>query len=149
MSGDVHLRDLGKDWELRINLLSESAPAVEPPAHVWKRSPSGSGRTGPICESWLNRLWDSSVSWRGRAAPLPRPLPARAAEVHVAANIEPAARAAAGATIEATRPAPLAAGRIESRLSAVVPASSHMAVLLDKDRRPMMNADLDASPRAG
>ena len=34
---------------------------------------------------------------------------------------------------------------IESRLSAVVPASSHMAVLLDKDRRPMMNADLDVS----
>jgi prophage DNA circulation protein len=34
---------------------------------------------------------------------------------------------------------------IESRLNAVAPAPSHVAVLLDKDRRPMMNADLDVA----
>jgi anti-sigma-K factor RskA len=35
LSDDERLRDAAEDWELRLNLLGESAPAVEPPAHVW------------------------------------------------------------------------------------------------------------------
>jgi anti-sigma-K factor RskA len=184
-SGDVHLRDLAQDWELRINLLSESAPAVEPPARVWDNIAQ---RIGPdpalIRESWLNRLWDSLGFWRGAAALAAAAAAALAVNVtlqppgagreQIAAldgrltNVE-TKLAAGGATpreigalderlarIEAaTRglaetPSNIAAlgGRlagIESRLSAVVPASSHMAVLLDKDRRPMMNADLDVT----
>ena len=69
MSGDVHLRDLAQDWELRINLLSESAPAVEPPAHVWEEIAQRIGPdSAPLRESWLNRLWDSLSFWRGAGA---------------------------------------------------------------------------------
>ena len=35
LSGDRDLRDLVEAWELRLNLLAKSAPAVEPRAHVW------------------------------------------------------------------------------------------------------------------
>ena len=34
LSDDTYLRDLAEDWELRLNLLAESAPAVAPPART-------------------------------------------------------------------------------------------------------------------
>ena len=36
LSADAYLRDLAENWELRLNLLAESAPEVTPPAHVWE-----------------------------------------------------------------------------------------------------------------
>ena len=136
MSGDVHLRDLAQDWELRINLLSESAPAVEPPAHVWEEIAQRIGPdSAPLRESWLNRLWDSLSFWRGAGA-----LAAAAAALAVHVALQPP-----GAGREQIEALDRRLAGIESRLSAVVPASSHMAVLLDKDRRPMMNADLDVT----
>jgi anti-sigma-K factor RskA len=69
LSGNASLRDLVNDWELRVNLLSESAPAVEPPAHVWKEIAQRIGPdSAPMRESWLNRLWDSLSFWRGAGA---------------------------------------------------------------------------------
>jgi anti-sigma-K factor RskA len=185
LSGDVHLRDLAQDWELRINLLSESAPTVEPPAHVWKEIAQRIGPdSAPMRESWLNRLWDSLGFWRGAGALAAAAAAALAVDValqppgagreqiealdrrltgietkltavdatprEISALDERLARIEAATRGLAETPSNIAAlgGRlagIESRLSAVVPASSHMAVLLDKDRRPMMNADLDVT----
>lgn len=137
LSSNGRLRDLARDWELRINLLSESAPAVEPPARVWDKIAQRIGpNSAPIRESWLNQLWDSLSFWRSVGA-----LAATAAAAlafHVA--LQPR-----GAEREQIEALDRRLAGIESRLSAVVPASSHMAVLLDKDRRPMMNADLDVA----
>jgi anti-sigma-K factor RskA len=35
LRGDVDLRALVQDWEMRVNVLAESAPAVVPPARMW------------------------------------------------------------------------------------------------------------------
>ena len=65
LSGDARLRDQAEDWELRLNLLGESAPAVAPPARVWEGIAE---RVGPGAaatrDSLLNRLWDSLGFWR-------------------------------------------------------------------------------------
>ena len=67
LSGDARLRDLAEDWELRVNLLAESAPAVAPPARVWEGIAERIGpASAPVRESRLNRLWDSLGFWRGR-----------------------------------------------------------------------------------
>jgi anti-sigma-K factor RskA len=66
LSGDAYLRDLALDWELRVNLLAESAPAVEPPARVWQGIAKEIGQTSaPVRDSLLHRLWDSLGFWRG------------------------------------------------------------------------------------
>ena len=49
LSDDAYLRDLAEDWELRLNLLAESAPAVAPPRTSGRASPSGSGRQRRLC----------------------------------------------------------------------------------------------------
>jgi anti-sigma-K factor RskA len=65
LSGDARLRDAAEDWELRVNLLGESAPPVAPPARVWEGIAE---RIGPGAaatrDSLLNRLWDSLGFWR-------------------------------------------------------------------------------------
>jgi anti-sigma-K factor RskA len=64
-SGDPRLRDAAEDWELRINLLGESAPAVEPTARVWERIAERLGpASAPARDSLLSRLWDSLGFWR-------------------------------------------------------------------------------------
>ena len=71
LSGNADLRDLAQDWELRVNLLAESAPAVEPPAHVWEgiaRRVGPASAPAPLPESRRNWLWDSLGFWRGAAA---------------------------------------------------------------------------------
>jgi anti-sigma-K factor RskA len=64
LAGDPELRDLVQAWEMRVNLLAESAPAVPPPDHLWQRI---SQRIGPAPErrSLLDRLWESLGFWRG------------------------------------------------------------------------------------
>jgi anti-sigma-K factor RskA len=63
LSDDAQLRDAAEDWELRVNLLGESAPPVAPPARVWERITE---RIGPASarDNLLNRLWDSLGFWR-------------------------------------------------------------------------------------
>ena len=159
LSGNASLRDLVKDWELRVNLLSESAPAVEPPAHVWEQIAQRIGpESAPMRESWLNRLWDSINFWRGISALAAAAAAALAVALQAPdagrqqiaglddrlARIDTAIRGLAEAPSKIAAFGDRLAG-IESRLNAVVPAPSHMAVLLDKDRRPMMNADMDVT----
>jgi anti-sigma-K factor RskA len=64
LAGDRGLRDLVQDWELRLNLLAESAPAVAPPTRVWQRIDQRLG-PAPVRESALSRWWNSLGFWRG------------------------------------------------------------------------------------
>jgi anti-sigma-K factor RskA len=64
LSGDVHLREAAEDWELRVNLLGESAPAVAPPARVWEGIVDRIGPAAATRDSLLYRLWDSLGFWR-------------------------------------------------------------------------------------
>ena len=72
LPGDAYLRDLAEDWELRLNLLAESAPAMPPPARVWEGIAERIGPTfaltgpasAPRRDSLLNGLWDRLGFWR-------------------------------------------------------------------------------------
>src|SRR5215510_8901900 len=73
LADDRDLRNLVEDWELRLNLLAETAPAVEPPESVWNGivreiAPAPAPAPAPVDESWLDRLWDSLGFWRAAAA---------------------------------------------------------------------------------
>jgi anti-sigma-K factor RskA len=66
LSEDAYLRDLAEDWELRVNLLGESAPPVAPPARVWERIAQRIGPAAvPVRDKRLRRLWQSLGFWRG------------------------------------------------------------------------------------
>jgi anti-sigma-K factor RskA len=66
LSGDARLRDLAEDWELRLNLLAESTPAVAPPARVWEQIAQRVGpETAPTRERFLDWLWGNLGFWRG------------------------------------------------------------------------------------
>lgn len=64
LAGDTALRDLVQNWELRLNLLAESARPVAPPARVWQRIEQ---RLGPAAarDGLLARWWNSLGFWRG------------------------------------------------------------------------------------
>jgi anti-sigma-K factor RskA len=160
LSGDPDLRDAAEDWELRVNLLGEAAPAVAPPERVWEGIAQ---RIGPASsaarDSLLHRLWESLGFWRaasllaGAAAALALYValqPPDAGQEQIAALDQRLARiegATQGLTETQSELAALGdrlAG-IESRLDATVPMLSHVAVLLDRYARPMMIADLDAA----
>jgi anti-sigma-K factor RskA len=160
LSGDPGLRDLAQDWELRINLLAESAPAVAPPPRVWDEIAERIGPAPtPARESLLDRLWGSLGFWRGAGL---LATAAAAVAVYVALRQPPGVEqqiAALGERLEriegttrslAETQGEIAAlgGRlagIESRLDATVPVLSHVAVLIDQYARPMMTADLDVA----
>jgi anti-sigma-K factor RskA len=161
LSGDRDLRHLVEAWELRLNLLAESTPAVEPPAHIWDEiARQIAPARAPVREGWRDRLWDSLGFWRAVAALTAATAAAlvcyvaflhpRVAREQVAglderlARIEDAVRGLVGV------PGEIAAlgGRlanVASRVDAVASRPTHVAVLLDKDRRPMMTADLDVA----
>jgi anti-sigma-K factor RskA len=165
LSGDRDLRALVEDWELRLNLLGESAPAVEPRAQVWSEiarqiAPTPASTPAPAREGWLDRLSDSLAFWRaaaGLAAATAAALifyvaflPPSVAPQQIAALDERLAR------IEDTTrgmigvPGEIAAlgdrlTNLASRVDVVASRPTHVAVLLDKDQRPMMTADLDTA----
>jgi anti-sigma-K factor RskA len=65
LSDNAQLRDLAEDWELRLNLLAESAPAVAPSVHIWEGIDERIGpASAPVRDSLLHRLWDSLGFWR-------------------------------------------------------------------------------------
>ena len=64
LAADAALRDLVQDWELRLNLLAESAPAVAPPPRVWERITQRLG-AAPARQGLLARWWNSLGFWRG------------------------------------------------------------------------------------
>lgn len=161
LSDDRDLRDLVEHWELRLNLLGESAPAVEPPAHVWDEiSRRITPAAVPVREGWLDRLWDSLGFWRAAAglaaataAALvvyvaflhPRVAPGEIAALDARlARIEGAARGLGGVPGEIAALGDRLAG-LASRVDAVATRPTHVGVLLDKDQRPMMTADLDTA----
>jgi anti-sigma-K factor RskA len=159
LSGDRELRDLVDAWELRLNLLAESAPAVEPPAHVWDKI---AGQIAPapasLRDGWVDRLWYSLGFWRAATASAAATaaalvcyvafFPSRGAPEQIAAfderlrRIEVAARGLMGVPGEITALGDRLASLV-SRVDAVASRPTHVAVLLDKDQRPMMTADLD------
>jgi anti-sigma-K factor RskA len=181
LAADRSLRDLVQDWELRLNLLAESAPAVAPPDRVWQRIEQ---RLGPalVRESAVSRWWNSLGFWRGasllaagaaaalalfivmrppgvrpdqvaaldqRLAGIEGKLAAAAATPdRISALDERLARIESGTTGLAQTPAELSAltkrlASIENRINTIEPAPSHVAFLTDKDKRPMMEAQID------
>jgi anti-sigma-K factor RskA len=146
MSGDRNLRKLVEDWELRLNLLGESAPAVEPPAHVWDeidRRIAIAPVPATVREGWLDRLWDSIGFWRGAAA-----LATAAAAALVlyvvfhSRSVTPDQFAVFDQRLERIEDATRG---LATRVEAIAARPTHVAVLLDKDQRPMMTADLDTA----
>jgi anti-sigma-K factor RskA len=139
LSGDRDLADLVSEWELRLNLLAERAPDMAPPAHVWdeiaRRIAPGPARVseGPPDRLW-DRLWDSLGFWRAAAALASATAVALALYV---AFLPPSVAPEQIAALD-NRLAGLA-----SRVDALAARPTHVAVLLDKDQRPMMTADLD------
>jgi anti-sigma-K factor RskA len=147
LAGDRDLRKLVEDWEIKLNHLAESAPSIEPPPHVWDEidrrialAPGPRPAPAPVRDGWRDRLWDSVGFWRGATALaaatalllyvgfLPSVVPEQIAALDKRlARIEDATRGLA------------------SRVEAVAARPTHVAVLLDKDQRPMMTADLDTA----
>jgi anti-sigma-K factor RskA len=165
MSGDRDLRDLVQDWELRLNVLAESVPAVEPPAHVWDEiarqiAVAPAPAPAPVRKGRLDRLWDNLGFWRGAAALGAATaaalifyvafLPPRVAPGQMAAlderlaRIEDATRGLVGAPGEIAALGDRLAS-LASRVDTLASRPTHVAVLLDKDQRPMMTADLDVA----
>ncbi len=68
LPGDAGLRELVQGWEMRVNLLAESAPAVPPPPRVWEGIAQRIGPApmpAPAAPGLIERLWDSLGFWRG------------------------------------------------------------------------------------
>ncbi|HKA78913.1 MAG TPA: anti-sigma factor [Xanthobacteraceae bacterium] len=151
LSEDRDLRELVEHWELRLNLLAESAPPVEPRAQVWDAIARRIAPTpAPVREGWLDRLWDSLGFWRAAAGLAAATAAAlivyvafvspRVAPQQIAALDERLARIEDAARGLGDRLAGLA-----TRVDAVASRPTHVGVLLDKDQRPMMTVDLDTA----
>jgi anti-sigma-K factor RskA len=142
LSGDGNLRDLVERWELRLNPLAEQVPPVQPATHVWdeiarRTAPEPAASAASVRAGWFGHLWDSLGFWRGAAA-------------------LGAATAAALVVYVASLPrsvAPEQIAALDKRLAHIEDTTrvlaaarpTHVAVLLDKDQRPMMTADLDTA----
>ena len=151
MSHDRDLRDLVQGWELRLNALAESVPPVEPPAHVWDEitrriamesspAPAPAPAPAPVGKGWLDRLWDNLGLWRGAAA---LATATAAALVLYVALLPPRVQLEQIAGEIAALGERLAS--VARQVDAVASRPTHVAVLLDKDQRPMMTADLDVA----
>lgn len=169
LSSDRALRGLVEDWELLLSPLAESFAPVEPPGHVWDEiakqiapaAPAAAAapamQRAPVPETRLTRWWDSLTLWRTAAA-----MAATAAAVifYAASRPSPLAQQIAAldgrlARIEQTTqdaPAKIAAldnrmTDLGRRINGLASQPTHVAVLLDKNQRPMMTADFDDADR--
>jgi anti-sigma-K factor RskA len=146
LSGDGNLRDLVERWELRLNPLAEQVPPVQPATHVWDEiarrtapAPAASlaAAAASVRAGWFGQVWDSLGFWRGAAAL--GAATAAALLVYVASlppRIAPEQIAALDKRL----------ARIEDTTRGLAAARpTHVGVLLDKDQRPMMTADLDVA----
>src|SRR5262245_15775414 len=161
LSGDRALRELVEEWELRLNLLGESAPAVQPRAQVWSEIARRIALApAPAREGWLDRLSDSLAFWRAAAAAAAATaaalifyiavLPPRVTPQQIVALDERLARIEDTTRGLAGVPGEIAAlgdrvANLASRVDVVASRPTHVAVLLDKDQRAMMTADLDVA----
>jgi anti-sigma-K factor RskA len=141
LSADRDLRDLVERWEQRLNPLAESVPAEEPPAHVWdeiaRQIALARAPAAPVREGWFDRLWDSVGFWRGAAA---------LAAATAAALLLYVVSLPQGVAPEQIAALDKRLARIEDTTKGLVASPpTHVAVLLDKDQRPMMTADLDVA----
>ena len=165
LSSDRDLGDLVEDWELRLNLLIELAPPVEPRAQVWDEiaayragTCAGTRRLARCavgqpqllaCRDWFGSGHGGSP---GLLCRFPPPACGAGADrgVRRAARmcIEGAARGLAGVPGDIAALGDRLAG-LATRVDAVASRPTHVAVLLDKDQRPMMTADLDCRRASG
>jgi anti-sigma-K factor RskA len=165
LAGDRDLRERVDNWELRLNLLGESAPAMEPRAQVWDEiarriAPTPASTPARARAGWLDRLSDSLAFWRAAAAAAAATaaalicyvafLPPRVTPQQIAALDERLARIEDTTRGMAGVPGEIAAlgdrvGNLASRVDVVASRPTHVAVLLDKDQRAMMTADLDVA----
>lgn len=162
LSGDRALNGLVEDWELTLSPIAETVAPVEPPASLWAdidRKIAPPPQPATERGGMFARLWDSPGFWRGAAAVAtatacalfavavlrPRVAPERIAALDERlARIEDATRGLAGVTGEMTS----LDDRLNSlgrRIEVLAGSPTHVAVLLDRDQRPMMNADFNAS----
>jgi len=65
LADDAELRRLVEGWELRLNTLAETAPAVTPPARLWQRIEQRLGPAPMPRAGLLARWWQSLEFWRG------------------------------------------------------------------------------------
>ncbi|MBO0754380.1 MAG: anti-sigma factor [Bradyrhizobiaceae bacterium] len=165
LSGDRDLRNVVEGWELRLSGLAESVPAVEPPAHVWEEidrqiARAAAPRRAAVREERRERLWDSLGFWRGATA---LAAATAAALLFCVAVLRPSVSPERIAALDerlarvedATRSLASAAGEkaalderltsLARRIDVLASRPTHVAVLLDKDQRPMMNADFNSA----
>lgn len=167
LSSDRDLRNLVEGWEHTLSPLAESVPAVEPPVDVWEkidhkiaRAPAVAPvrKRAAVLEGRLDGLWDSLSFWRGATT---LAMAAAAALLIYVAFLRPSAAPERIAALDerlariedATRSLVGAAGAVTAlddrltslarRIEVLASRPTHVAVLLDKDQRPMMNADFD------
>lgn len=65
---DATLAQAVTQWQGRLNPLAEFAPAIVPPAHVWRSLETSlklAGRRSAKTSSWWRRLGGSMAFWRG------------------------------------------------------------------------------------
>lgn len=209
MQGDPALQQIVRNWEMRVNLLAETAPSVTPPPHLWpaieRRLEVASTRSAKPVSSQTS-WWDWIEFWRPfglaaavaaialaifsalrppgltpeqiatldqRLASIEGKLAAtestlgRIGEVNVRlsgiegkleqlesasgriGDIDDRLARIEGSTSDLAK-TPVAVAelttrltQIENRIAVSERAISHVAVLLDKDGRPMMDANLD------
>lgn len=129
MDGDRALRELVLEWELRLNRLAETAPAIEPPAWVWRQISARLGAAAPANRSLLGAIFGGA---RMRVPNL-----SEAGLWNFVGFWRPAGLAAAAAAI--------ALAIHVAGLAPVPPPLTHLAVLNDQSNKPAMVANLHAS----
>jgi len=165
LSSDRTLRSLVEDWELKLSPIAESVPALEPPAHVWDEianriAPAPAvapvEKNASALEARLGQLWNSLVFWRGATALGAATAAALALYVAFLVSEQIAALDERLARIENTTrglvgaPGQMAGlddrlASLARRIDVLASRPTHVAVLLDKDQRPMMTADFDSA----
>jgi anti-sigma-K factor RskA len=129
MARDQALSELVLDWELRLNRLAETAPAIAPPARVWQKISARLGSAPHERRSLFGAIFGGAR-----------------------AHVPDLKEAGLWNFVGFWRPAGLIAAAAAVALAIFVATSmsvptttTHLAVLSDQDRKPILVADLQAS----